>query len=181
MGGEIIQHKLDRVRSPRVHITYDVETGGAIQMKELPFVLGVLSDLSGMPKDPLPKLKDRKFVDISRDNFNKVLEAISPRLAYKVENTLEGNDTQISVELNFKHIDHFEPGQVVAQVPPLKAMLERRNQLKELLAKTDGNDELCEGLLKNISQPENLAKLAGDLGITSSKEEINDAEKGEPS
>ncbi|MGB0911715.1 MAG: type VI secretion system contractile sheath small subunit, partial [Nitrospirales bacterium] len=122
MGKESTQHKLDRIRSPRVHITYDVETGGAIQMKELPFVMGVLSDLSGKPEDPLPKLKDRKFVEIDRDNFNSVLKGMKPRLVYNVENKLKDDDSKMGVELRFDSMDDFEPEQVVNQIEPLKQL-----------------------------------------------------------
>src|SRR5215218_5152170 len=112
---ESTQHKLDRVRRPRVHLTYDVEIGGAIQQKEIPFVLGVLSDLSGKPAEPLPRLKDRKFVEIDRDNFNKVLSGMKPRLAFQAENALQGDGSKIGVELRFNHITDFEPEQVVKQ------------------------------------------------------------------
>ena len=103
MASESTQHKLDRVRKPRVHLTYDVEIGGAIQAKELPFVVGVLADLSGKPDEPLPGLKDRKFVEIDRDNFDKVLAGMKPRLAFQVENTLQDDGSKINVELRFNH------------------------------------------------------------------------------
>ncbi|MCK7512008.1 MAG: type VI secretion system contractile sheath small subunit [Desulfobacterales bacterium] len=86
---ESLQHTLDRVRAPRVQITYDVEIGDSIEMKEIPFVVGVLGDFSGKPDEPLPKLKDRKFIEIDRDNFNKVLEGMKPRVAYRVDNKLD--------------------------------------------------------------------------------------------
>ena len=110
---ESTQHKLDRVRRPRVQITYDVETGGAMQMKELPFVVGVLADLSGKPEEAAAALKDRKFVEIDRDNFNEVLAGVKPRLAFQVDNTLQDDGSKMTVELKFKHIDDFEPEQVV--------------------------------------------------------------------
>src|ERR1017187_10162844 len=88
MARESTQHKLDRVRSPRVQITYDVEIGGAIELKELPFVVGVLGDLTGQPEQPLAKLKDRKFVDVNPDNFDTVLEGMKPHLSFAVENKL---------------------------------------------------------------------------------------------
>src|SRR5262249_51038508 len=115
---ESLQHKLDRIRRPRVHITYDVEIGGAIELKEPPFVVGVLADLSGKPEEPLPRLKDRKFVEIDRDNFNKVLAATKPRLAYQVDNTLQDDESKLFVELRFNDIDDFAPDQVVKQVEP---------------------------------------------------------------
>src|SRR5690242_1501940 len=108
MTSESTQHKLDRIRKPRVHVTYDVEVGGAIQLRELPFVVGVLADLSGKPEEPLPKLKDRKFIDIDRDNFNKVLAGMKPRLAFQVDNTLQGDGSKMNVELRFNSMVDFE-------------------------------------------------------------------------
>ena len=122
-----IQHKLDRVRRPRVQITYDVETGGAMQKVELPFVVGVLADLSGQPKEALKPMKDRKVVQIDRDNFNDVLAKAVPRVAMKVDNVLSGDGGKLAVELNFKHIDDFEPARVAEQVDPLKELLEMRS------------------------------------------------------
>jgi type VI secretion system protein ImpB len=116
MARESTQHKLDRVRPPRVHMTYDVEIGDAIVMKELPFVVGVLADLSGKPDEPLPLLRDRKFVDIDRDNFNEVLKGAKPRLAFRVDNKLTSDDTKLGVELRFTNMDDFEPERVVQQV-----------------------------------------------------------------
>ncbi len=165
MAKESTQHKLDRVRSPRVHITYDVETGGAIQMKELPFVMGVLSDLSGKPDDPLPKLKDRKFVEIDRDNFNSVLKGMKPRLVYNVDNKLKNDDSKIGVELRFDSMDDFEPEQVINQVEPLKKLLDVRRQLFELLGKTDGNERLSERLQDIISNTDSIQQIAKDAGI----------------
>src|SRR5690349_1442791 len=136
MARESTQHKLDRVRRPRVHITYDVEIGDAIEMKELPFVVGVLADLSGKPEEPLPPLKDRKFTEIDRDNFNEVLKGMKPHLAFRVDNQLTDDDTKMAVELRFNSLDDFEPEQVVQQVEPLRQLLEVRRQLSGLLAKT---------------------------------------------
>jgi type VI secretion system protein ImpB len=143
------QHKLSRVRPPRVQITYDVETGGAIEKKELPFVVGVLSDLAGKPAQALPPLKNRKFVAIDRDNFNDVLEATAPRLAFQVQNRLTDEDSKINVELNFSTLDDFNPENVVRQVEPLRKLIEARERLSDLLAKLDGNDRL-EQLLKEV-------------------------------
>ena len=120
------QHKLDRVRPPRVQITYDVETGGAIEIKELPFVVGVLGDFSGQPEQPLPKLKERRFVEVTPDNFDSVLESMKPHLAFAVENKLseDSNAGQIKVDLKFKSLEDFEPEQVARQVKPLKELLD---------------------------------------------------------
>ena len=123
MARESTQHKLDRVRPPRVHITYDVEIGDAIEMKELPFVVGVLADLSGKPDAPLPRVKDRKFVEIDRDNFNAVLKGMQPRLAFRVDNKLTDDDTKLAVELRFNSMDDFDPEALVNQVEPLRKLI----------------------------------------------------------
>ena len=173
MARESTQHKLDRVRPPRVHITYDVEIGDAIELKELPFVVGVLADLSGKPDEALPRLRDRKFVDIDRDNFNDVLKGMKPRLAYKVDNKLTNDDSKMGVELRFNDLDDFEPEKVVNQVEPLRKLLEVRKQLSDLLAKTDGNDKLNERLQEIISNTELLQKIGQGSGseAADSKEE----------
>ncbi|HXX48905.1 MAG TPA: type VI secretion system contractile sheath small subunit [Myxococcota bacterium] len=139
-----------RVRPPRVHITYEVETGGAMVLKEIPFVMGVLADLSGQPAEALPKLKDRKFVDIDRDNFDDVLKSAKPRLALRVDNTLKGDGSELALELNFQKLADFRPENVVKQVAPLAKLQEVRNQLKDLLGRLEGNDRL-EELLNAIS------------------------------
>ncbi|MEZ4525328.1 MAG: type VI secretion system contractile sheath small subunit [Desulfobacterales bacterium] len=156
---ESTQHKLSRVRPPRVQITYDVEIGDAIQMKELPFVGGILADLSGKPEVPLPKIKDRKFVEIDRDNFNEIMGAIGPRLAFQVENRLADDGSKLNIELKFKNMDDFDPVNVLKQVEPLRKLYEARQRLSDLLTKLDGNDEL-EGLLKDVVvNTENLNEL----------------------
>jgi type VI secretion system protein ImpB len=159
MARESTQHKLDRVRSPRVHSTYDVEIGDAIEMKELPFVVGVLADLSGQPEMPLPRLKDRKFVEVDRDNFAAVMKGMQPRLALKVDNTVAADDSKMGVELRFNSLDDFAPEQVVRQVKPLRKLLEVRQQLRGLLAKTDGNDRLAERLQEIIANTELLHQV----------------------
>jgi len=168
---ESTQHKLDRVRRPRVHLTYDVEVGGAIQVKELPFVMGVLADLSGKPLDALPKMKDRKFVDIDRDNFNKVMAAIKPRLAFQVDNTLQNDNTKINVELKFNHMSDLEPEQVVRQIEPLRKLLEARDRLSDLVTKMDGNDTLEQLLQDVVSNTDSLKKLSTETGRGESKAE----------
>ena len=169
MATESTQHKLDRIRRPRVHITYDVEIGGAIQIKELPFVVGVLADLSGKPVEALPKLKERQFIEIDRDNFNKVLAGMKPRLAMQVENTLQGDGSKMNVELNFRHIDDFEPEQVVRQVEPLRKLLEARERLDNLLKKVDGNEKLEELLQAVVHNTDSLKKLSGETGRAESQ------------
>jgi type VI secretion system protein ImpB len=170
MAKESTQHKLDRIRSPRVHITYDVEVGGAIQLKELPFVVGVLGDFSGKPEQPLPRLKERKFVTIDRDNFNQVLAGMKPRLAYKVDNKLTNDDTKLGVELNFKSLDDFEPEQVVQQVEPLRKLLEARRRLSDLVHKIDGNDKLDEMLQDVLGNTEKLKQVGAAAGVEIEKD-----------
>ena len=176
---ESIQHKLDRVRPPRVHITYDVEIGDAIEMKEIPFVVGVLADLSGKPDQPLPKMKDRKFIEIDRDNFDKVLEGMSPRLAYRVDNKLTDDDTKMAVELKFKSMDDFHPERVADQVEPLRKLVETRQKLSDLLSKMDGNDRLEELLQDVMSSTEKVEQLAKDAGVEKSGAEGDDTKKEE--
>ena len=171
MAKESLQHTLDRVRSPRVQITYDVEVGGAIQMKEIPFVVGVLGDLSGNPDEPLPKLKDRKFVEIDRDNFNTVLAGMKPRLAYRVDNKLTNDDSKIGVELRFKSLDDFHPERVAEQITPIRKLVEARKKLSDLMAKLDGNDKLEELLQEVINSTESLEKLGKEVGKGSEQPE----------
>jgi type VI secretion system protein ImpB len=156
---ESTQKKLSRIRPPRVQITYDVEIGDAIQMKELPFVAGIMADLSGKPAAALPKLKDRKFVEIDRDNFNEVLAASAPRLALRVNNKLAKDDSQLNVELNFKSIDDFGPAEVVKQIEPLRKLFDARQRLMDLLAKLDGNDKLDALLQEIVENPDNQKAL----------------------
>ena len=169
MSKESTQHKLDRVRRPRVQITYDVETNGAMVKTELPFVVGVLADLSGQPKEKLPALKQRKVVSVDRDNFNSVLEKAAPRVAMKVDNKISG-DGKLGVELNFKHIDDFEPARVAEQVGPLRELLEMRGRLTQLMSKMEGNDKLEELLGQVLNSTEAAKKLAEQMGIEAPKE-----------
>ena len=162
---ESLQHTLDRVRSPRVHITYDVEVGDAIEMKEIPFVVGVLADLSGNPDQPLPKVKDRKFVEIDRDNFNQVLAGMKPRLAYKVDNKLTDDDSKIAVELRFKSLDDFHPERVAGQIEPVRKLVDARKRLSDLLSKLDGNDKLEELLQDVLANTDSLEKLGKEVGV----------------
>lgn len=166
MGRESTQHKLDRVRSPRVHITYDVEVGGAIELKELPFVVGVLGDFTGQPTEPLPKLKDRKFVEVTPDNFDQVLEGMKPHLSFAVENKLsEAADApQLKVDLHFKSMDDFSPENVARQVKPLRELMELRTRLSDLRGSLQGNDKLEEMLLESVQNTEKLGKLKAELG-----------------
>lgn len=162
---ESLQHKLDRVRPPRVQITYDVEVGGAIELKELPFVIGVMGDFVGKPEDPLPPLKNRKFVEIDPDNFNQVLSGMNPRLAFSVENKLQDDGSKMGVELKFNNIEDFEPDNVVQQVEPLRKLVEARQKLADLRSKMDGNEKL-ENLLNDIiSDTGKQKELSDALGL----------------
>lgn len=167
MPRESTQHKLDRVRPPRVHITYDVEIGDAIEIKELPFVLGVLGDFTGMPDQPLPRLKDRKFVEINPDNFDQVLEGMKPHLAFSVENKLaeDPNAPNLKVDLHFKSMDDFEPENVARQVKPLRELLELRTRLSDLRGSLQGNDKLEALLLDAVGDQDKLKKLKAEMGM----------------
>jgi len=166
MARESTQHKLDRVRSPRVQITYDVEIGGAIELKELPFVVGVLGDLTGQPEQPLAKLKERKFVEVNPDNFDTVLEGMKPHLSYSVENKLseEPDAPNLKVDLHFKRMEDFEPENVARQVKPLKELLDLRTRLADLRGSLQGNDKLEELLLDAVGNTEKLEKIKGEIG-----------------
>jgi type VI secretion system protein ImpB len=161
---ESLQHKIDRVRPPRVQITYDVEVGGAIELKELPFVMGVMGDFSGKSEEPLAPLKNRKFVEIDPDNFNQVLAGMKPRVAFNVDNKLQNDGTNVGVELKFKSIEDFEPDQVVQQVEPLRKLVEARQRLSDLRSKMDGNDKLESLLGDIISDVEKQKQLSSQLG-----------------
>ena len=160
------QQKLGRVRPPRVHITYEVEVGGAIEVKELPFVMGVLGDFTGQPEEPLAKLKERKFVEINPDNFDSVLSAMKPHLSFSVENKLseDSNAPNLKVDLKFKSMDDFEPENVAKQVKPLKDLLDLRTRLADLRGTLQGNDKLDELLLEAVGNTEKLNKLKAELG-----------------
>jgi type VI secretion system protein ImpB len=177
---ESLQHKISRVRPPRVHITYDVELGGAIEQKELPFVLGVLGDFSGKPDQPLPRVKDRKFIEVDRDNFNQVLAAMKPRLALRVDNKLANDGTKVNAELRFNRIEDFEPDNVVQQIEPLRKLVEARQKLGDLMSKMDGNDKLEELLQDIIQNTGTQQQLSRELGLEGEgkgdepKEEVNE-------
>lgn len=168
---ESIQQKIARIRPPRVQITYDVETGGAIEMKELPFVVGVLGDFSGKPEEALPAIKNRKLVEIDRDNFDQVLSAMKPRLAYNVDNKLQDDGSKVGVELKFNKMEDFEPDNIVQQVDPLRKLVEARQKLSDLLSKMDGNEKL-ENILNDVLADASKQKELGDaLGIQAQAKE----------
>lgn len=168
---ESLQHRIDRVRPPRVQITYDVEVGGAIELKELPFVIGVMGDFVGKPEEALPALKNRKFVEVDRDNFDQVLSGMSPRLAYTVDNKLQDDGTKLGVELKFNSLEDFEPDNVVQRVEPLRKLVEARQKLSDLRSKMDGNEKL-ESLLEDVMGSVDKQKQLSDaLGVDGGKEE----------
>lgn len=167
---ESLQHKIDRVRPPRIQITYDVEVGGAIEMKELPFVVGVMGDFVGKPEEPLPALKNRKFVEIDADNFNQVLSGMKPRLAYTVENKLQDDGSKMGVELKFNDMEDFEPDQIVQQVEPLRKLVEARQRLADLRSKMDGNEKLESMLEDIISDSDKQKELSDALGSSEGDE-----------
>ena len=156
-----VHDKLKKVRKPRVHITYDVETEGAVEVKELPFVVGVMGDFSGDPTEPLASLKDRKFIQIDRDNFDQVMRRMAPGLQFRVENTLADDGSEMVVNLKFESIDDFEPGRVIGQIEPLQRLLQTRNKLRDLMTKADGSEQLenlLESILKDQTQLERLKR-----------------------
>jgi type VI secretion system protein ImpB len=160
-----IHDKLERVRKPRVHITYQVETEGAEVERELPFVVGVLGDFSGDPTEPLKPLKDRKFIQVDRDNFNDVMARLTPGVNLKVENTLQGDGSQMAVGLKFRSMDDFAPGAVVDQVPALKKLLETRNQLRDLMTKVDRSEDLEKVLERVLQNTDDLKQMGSALGV----------------
>jgi len=168
---ESLQHKLDRVRPPRVQITYDVEVGGALELKELPFVVGVLGDFVGKPEEALPALKNRKFVEIDPDNFNQVMAGMKPRVAFSTENKLQDDGSKIGVDLKFNSIEDFEPDNIVQQVDPLRKLVEARQKLSDLRSKMDGNDKLESMLNDVISNADKQKELSDALGLGGAKEE----------
>jgi len=157
------QHWLGRNRPPRVQITYDVEIGNAIEKKEIPFVVGVMSDLSGTSEAPRPKLKDRKATEIDRDNFNEVLAATRPEVTCLVDNKLTDEGGKLKISLSFAHMDDFRPEQIVERVEPLRKLLRAREKLNDLLAKLEGNDDLSEMLKKVVEDTEKLQALKQEL------------------
>ena len=167
MARESIHKKLEKVRPPRIHVAYDVEVGDAIETKELPFVMGVLADLTGQPTEPLARLKDRRYVEITPDNFDNVLESMKPHLSYTVENKLseDAQAGQMKVDLNFKSMDDFDPEAVARQVKPLRELLELRTKLADLRGSLQGNEKLDDLLINAVSDTEKMAKLRRELGL----------------
>jgi type VI secretion system protein ImpB len=161
------QKKLERVRPPRIQISYEVETGGAIEMKELPFLMGVLGDFTGQPTEPLPRLKDRKFVEVTPDNFDEVLASMKPHLQFSVENKLseDADAPKLGVDLNFRSLDDFSPDAVAKQVPALNKLLELRTELANLRANLQTNEKLDEVLQATLGDADKMNKLRSELGL----------------
>lgn len=169
------QHKISRVRPPRVQITYDVEIGDAIEKRELPFVVGIMSDLTGKSKIAQPKLRDRKFVEVDRDNINDVMSSLAPRAAFQIDNKLKNDGTKLNVDLNFRNMEDFDPVNVIGQVKPLNELLKARRKLNDLLTKLDGNDEL-DGILGDvIGNTERQQEVRAAVASMSPAEEEDDA------
>lgn len=168
MARESVNKKLERVRPPRVHISYDVEVGNAIEIKELPFVMGVLADFTGQPEEPLARLKDRKFVDVTLDNFDDVLASMKPHLQYSVENKLseDPNAGKLGVNLRFNSLDDFEPENVARQVKPLRELLELRTKLADLRGTLQGNEKLDDILKETVGNEDKMKKLKDEIGLT---------------
>ncbi len=165
-----IHDKLKRVRKPRVHITYDLETNGTVVEKEIPFVMGVMGDYSGDNADSKKPLKERKFSQIDRDNFNEIMSKVNPQLRMKVENLLEGDGSEMSVNLDFKNMEDFEPHRIVEQLEPLKKLMDTRNKLRDLLTKADRSEEL-ESILEDVLSNTNaLTSLSSELGVKKDEE-----------
>lgn len=159
-----VQKRLERVRPPRVQLTYDVEIGDAIEQKELPFVMGVMGDFTGQPDPdkPVARLKDRKFVNVDLDNFDEVLSGMAPRASYRVKNKLSADGGEFAVNLDFKKIDDFRPESVVEQVEPLRKLLEARTKLSDLRNKMAGNEKLEDVLGAVLSNTEQLKQLGAE-------------------
>jgi len=162
---ESVQKKLQRVRPPRVQLTYDVEIGDAIEQKEIPFVVGVMADFSGASENPLPKLKDRKFVNVDTDNFDDVMKGVEPRAMYRVKNTLSEKGGEFAVDLKFKSIEDFRPESIVQQVDPLRKLLEARTKLSDLRNKLAGNDKLEDILAEVLTNTESLQRIGQETKL----------------
>lgn len=158
---ESVQKRLQKVRPPRVQLTYDVEIGDAIEAKELPFVVGVLGDFAAQSKEPQGKVRDRKFVNVDMDNFDDVMEGMAPRAAYRVKNRLTPEGGELGIDIEFKKFDDFRPEAVVQQVEPLRKLQEARSKLADLRNKLAGNEKLEDLLNDVLNNTEQLNSLGG--------------------
>ncbi len=166
-----VHGKLEKVRKPRVHISYDVETEGAEAKKELPFVVGVMGDFAGDSTAEKKVLKDRKFTNIEGDNFDDVMKKTAPAVKVTVPNTLKGEGSEMQVELKFNSMEDFEPANVAKQVEPLRKLLETRDKLNDLLSKADTSEKLEEILEELLQDTEELKTLSKELGLDEKEEE----------
>lgn len=157
---ESVQKKLQKIRPPRVQMTYDVEVGDAIEQKELPFVMGVLGDFSGDSEVGKKKLKDRKFVNIDIDNFDEVMKGIEPRSVYRVKNEISDDQGEFVVDLKFRAMDDFRPESIVQQIDPLRQLLEARTKLADLRNKVAINEKLEDILSEVLTSTEKLVALS---------------------
>jgi type VI secretion system protein ImpB len=162
---ESSQKKLNRVRKPRVHITYDVETGGALVKTELPFIVGVMGDFSGDPTVDLKPLRDRKFTQIDINTFDEVMKKMNAGLNLRVDNTMLNDGSEMSVQLKFESMDDFSPANVAQQIEPLRKLLERRQQFTELINKIDRSDDLAQLLEKVLTDPEARKLMSQELKL----------------
>lgn len=172
-----LQDKVGRVRPPRVQISYKVETGGAMQDVELPFVVGVMADLSGNPKQPLKPLRDRDAIYIDRDNFDDVLRKAAPRLTLRVADKISGSDQNLPVELNFNSYDDFGPAEVARQIPATRELLEMREKLNQMLVKMEGRPELENLLTEVLNNTEKAKLLAREMGVAAESSEPGPSEE----
>ena len=160
MAKQSAQKFIARNRSPRVQIEYDVEVYGAQKTIQLPFIMGVMSDLSGNPSEKLPGVADRKFLEIDVDNFDDRLKSMKPRVAFSVPNTLTG-DGNLMCDITFESMDDFSPAEIARKVEPLRKLLETRTQLSNLMTYMDGKSGAEELLGKIMSDPTVLRSLVG--------------------
>jgi type VI secretion system protein ImpB len=163
-GRESIHRKLERVRPPRVQIAYDIQVGDAIQLKELPFVMGVVGDFSGQPVEPLEELKKRRFVDVTPENFDGVLESMKPHLSFAVANKLDPKSGDLKVDLHFRNMEDFEPEQVARQIGPTRKLLELRTKLSDLRGTLQTNEQLDRALSEIVGNSDSLARIRAELG-----------------
>jgi type VI secretion system protein ImpB len=169
---ESFQQRRKRQRPTRVNLVYEVETGGAMVKRELPFIMGVMSDLSGDGAEDLPEIADRQFVEIKPDNFDKVLKGMKPRLTYAVDNKLDPDSGEkIGVELKFESFDDFTPERVAAQVDPLRKLMEKRRDLADLKGKLATNRNLNKAIQAALGDDASKEKLKAELESTEGGED----------
>ena len=172
---ESSQKFIARNRAPRVQIEYDVEVYGSPKKVELPFVMGVMADLSGKPVEPLPQLADRSFLEIDVDNFDERLKKMNPRVAFQVPNRLSDEGGNLSVDITFESMDHFSPAEVASRVDGVKQLLEARSQLANLITYMDGKSG-AEELIARIIREKDEALLSA---LASTPKKAETAESGD--